>query len=336
MGFDRGMRVSIIIPVYNVEQYIEACLDSVFNQTMTNEVECIIVDDRGKDNSIKRIEHWLVNKEYNIRHNSQNIYISNNSSLIIKLLRHESNRGLSAARNTGIANATGDYLYFLDSDDKISPDCIESLYNKVQKYGDVDLVHGIVTHLDIPALYKRCEYSTNIKEIKEFLLLFYGSVMSAQNRLIKREFLLQNNLWFKEGIVHEDCYWSFFLAKHVRSIAFHIGETYIYTINPNSITNKVNIQKESHSYRTILRDFACSIDSISVGCQKAYILNCFLIFFSNNYYISEKDKNETIKQVLGVQNSIERFLLISLINISNHNIKQIIVRLLFRIYKISQ
>ena len=106
------MKISIVVPVYNVEAYIEDCLKSVAAQTYKGEIECIIINDCTPDNSCAVIEHFV--KEYN-------------GPIEFKLLHHTVNRGLSAARNTGIDVATGDYIYFLDSDDEITPDCLEHL-----------------------------------------------------------------------------------------------------------------------------------------------------------------------------------------------------------------
>ena len=118
-------KVSIIIPVYNVELYILKCLESVAAQTMSEGVECILVDDCGKDNSVRIAEDFIRCYQGNIE---------------FVLLHHEHNGGLSAARNTGVRAAKGEYVYFLDSDDEIMPNCMELLYSRVEKYGTVDLV----------------------------------------------------------------------------------------------------------------------------------------------------------------------------------------------------
>lgn len=92
-------KISIIIPVYNVAEYITECLQSVIRQTYQGEIECIIVEDCGTDNSIAVAERLIA--EYR-------------GSIEFRILHHERNRGLSAARNTGTDAATGDYIYYLD------------------------------------------------------------------------------------------------------------------------------------------------------------------------------------------------------------------------------
>ena len=123
------MRISIIIPVYNVELYVEECLQSVANQTMTEGIECIIVDDRGQDNSMDIVRHFVDDYQ---------------GAISFHILKHEKNGGLSAARNTGIEAATGEYVYFLDSDDYLVPSAIETLISIADRNGGVDL---------LPALY---------------------------------------------------------------------------------------------------------------------------------------------------------------------------------------
>ena len=107
-------KISVIIPVYNVEKYIEECIKSVLNQSF-RDLEIICVDDCGQDKSIKIIEELAKDDER------------------IKIIHHSQNRGLAPARNTGMQNAEGDYIFFLDSDDYILPDTLEKLYTKIEE-----------------------------------------------------------------------------------------------------------------------------------------------------------------------------------------------------------
>ena len=109
------VRISIIVPIYNVEPYIERCLRSVMIQTYSN-IECILVDDCTLDNSMKICDCLLGN------------YIG---PIEFKVLHHDHNRGLSAARNTGTDAATGEYIFYLDSDDEITPDSISLMVAEV-------------------------------------------------------------------------------------------------------------------------------------------------------------------------------------------------------------
>ena len=152
------MRISIIVPVYNVERYICECFESIAAQTYEGELECIFVDDCGQDDSIALLEQLIA---------------SYSGPIQFSILHHEHNRGLSAARNTGIEHATGDYVYFLDSDDCITPDCIEKLSALAKKYKGIDVVQGSTkSHLEVLSLKgkKVPEYTDDFKWIRTHFL----------------------------------------------------------------------------------------------------------------------------------------------------------------------
>ena len=293
-------RVSIIIPVYNVEPYIEECLHSVYEQTTDTEIECLIVDDKGNDNSIHIAETFVAT------HNDK-------AKTKFKIIYRDTNGGLSAARNTGIKAATGEYLYFLDSDDTIVPQCIETLLNIADKHGGVDL---------LPALYIRendemsqfgkhsfPEFSDDREFIKRSLLDYDKIPVTAANRLVRRELILENKLFFKEGIIHEDNYWTFFLAKYVQRMAFCAEKLYYYRETPGSITKEPNIEKESYAFSTIIKDCCDNIDDYEKGAQKRFILLHLLTMYANKYYHSIEDFGK-LKHYFSNHNSlIEKLLL---------------------------
>lgn len=278
------MKVSIIIPVYKVEQFIIKCLQSVVNQTMTEGIECIIVDDKGNDNSIHLAENFVCNYR---------------GKIFFKIIKRESNGGLSAARNAGIRVASGDYLYFLDSDDELLPSCMESMHSLIEKYGDVDLVQGMFVEepnrLKYRPEYEIPEYTKDASIIKHFLLTYRGDIIPAQTRLVHRDFFISNDLFFKEGIIHEDNYWTFFLAKKVKSMAYCKERNYFHRHNPASITHDINVEKEIFAYRTILEAFCNNIDSFMSGRQKELIMNTLITCVDRKFYENESDKSHLIK-----------------------------------------
>lgn len=224
-------QISIIVPVYNVEQYIGECFASIVAQTYEGELECIFVNDCGQDSSMSILEE-LVN--------------SYHGPISMQVLHHEHNRGLSAARNTGINYATGDYLYFLDSDDTITPDCISRLTALAGKYPGVDMVQGSTrSSLHFLSLKGRDlpEYSANRKWVKKLMMHRCAMPMTAWNKLVRREWVLEHGIYFEEGIIHEDDVWLFFLSKYIRSIAFCFEETYNYRDNPNGIMAKERAER---------------------------------------------------------------------------------------------
>ena len=129
----KALKVSIIIPVYNVAPYIGDCLQSVMRQTYAGSMECLLVDDCGEDDSMAIVERMIA--EYNANLNAN---LNEGGGIQFRILHHERNRGLSAARNTGTFAAVGEYLYYLDSDDEITDDCIEKLMQRVMENPDIE------------------------------------------------------------------------------------------------------------------------------------------------------------------------------------------------------
>lgn len=269
--------ISIIIPIYNVEQYIEECLQSVADQTMTDGVECILVDDCGKDNSA------IIAKQF-IESYSGNIHLT--------LIHHQKNEGLSAARNTGIHAAHGEYLYFLDSDDTIKNNCIELLLGLAQKHNAELVIGSYDTGDSRMSQFDKIDYPEcvdNKRDVKRMLLNYDILPVIANNRLVRRELIIQNDLFFKEGIIHEDNYWTFFLAKHVNRMAICKEKTYNYRLTPGSITNKVYVEKETFAFKKMITDLCNNIDRFEKGAQKRDIF-CLLLNAINLHYY--KDNNE--------------------------------------------
>ena len=235
------MKISIVIPVYNVEPYIEDCLKSVATQTYKGKIECIIVNDSTPDNSCSIIEQFI--KEYN-------------GAIEFKLLHHTVNRGLSAARNTGIDAATGDYIYFLDSDDEITHDCIELLATPLEKE-KYDFVIGnyktIGSDIKFPQLRVKKDKVTTNEEIRKlyFLREWY---MMAWNKLCSLDYISREKLYFKEGAVNEDEMWSFQLACTVQSMYVVKKETYRYKVRASSIMGNINAAKTALAFATITQE----------------------------------------------------------------------------------
>ena len=252
------MKVSIIIPVYNVASYIEACIQSVFNQTYKN-IEIIIVDDCGIDNSMEIVEK---------------IVSTYNGEFCIKILHHNQNKGLSAARNTGIKKATGEYLFFLDSDDLLPNDAIQNLVYQTTKHPNIDFVIGEIETTGAEnrsyPLLSDTYLGSNEKILKDYLL-FKWNVMAC-NKLIKREFIITNKLYFKEGLYHEDLDFSFRLALSANSMACSKTVTYLYLIRANSITTHKSL-KNYNDNSWIIRN---NLDLLYQNKQK---LSSFIISF---------------------------------------------------------
>lgn len=324
------MNISIIIPVYNVERYIEACLDSVVAQTMKDGVECILVDDRGTDNSLSIIDGYFKNNGCVISADESCIC----NGMEFRILHHDMNRGLSAARNTGITAAKGRYLYFLDSDDELTANCLDEMWKLVGKFGEIDLIQGSYT--EIPSYINQTAkrpfegYTDNQKLAKACLLSYDINPITAQNRLVRRQMVIDNKIYFKEGIIHEDNHWTFFLAKYVRKMAICETPTYLHRYNPDSITHNRNLEKEIFAYGVIIRDFVANIDNVLRGNQKILILNTLVIAMNAGFYNDVDDKHELIGSFMNINSCFERFLLRTYFKTKNPKL----LHLLFKVYKL--
>lgn len=234
------VKVSVIVPIYNVSEYITGCMRSLASQTFCD-FEVILVDDCGTDDSVDKAVEVL--SSCNVNH---------------KLLHHKHNRGLSAARNTGMSVAEGEYIYFLDSDDTISSDCLELLVGKAEEL-HVQMVAGGI-HVDgnddnIPLLNTKAEaYYTNADVFKSYLAGEY--YMMAWNKLVRKDFLLDNHVEFVEGLVHEDNPWSFETACKLSSIAFVENPTYNYLVRENSLQTDKNFGRHYAAYKSIMKEIA--------------------------------------------------------------------------------
>ena len=256
--------ISIIIPVYNVAPYIELCLQSVFNQTYPK-IEVLIIDDCGKDNSMQLVESFL-NKISDSR---------------FRVIHHSKNLGLSAARNTGIKESSGDYLYFIDSDDFITENCIETFIEILRNYPDSEIILGSAicypknwtSHSIINVKNKKIpEYSHNKKWINSSFYKRNFLPVTAWNKLISKDFFLKNNLFFKEGITYEDVIWNFKTANHCYKVAFNKNDTYYFRNNPTSITHNYGI-KDMDSEILIIKECIHQINYKCIFSKLSYIMH---------------------------------------------------------------
>lgn len=232
------MLISIIIPIYNVQDYITECLESIAAQTYINGVECILVDDCGDDGSMKLAREFVDNYK---------------GGIPFRILSHEHNRGLSAARNTGIMEAAGKYVYFIDGDDSIIPDCLKHFVEVALKFPDAEMIAAGAKITD----KKKKKYFTMEKPFPDYAdnpqwiartLLMRGGQrgipVTAWNRLVRKDFLLRHHLFFMEGLIHEDELWNFMLARKLSSIAFCKHDTYYYRLRMQSITTSYKSKDE--------------------------------------------------------------------------------------------
>lgn len=270
------MKISIIIPVYNVKDYIIKCLESVSAQTYEDELECILVDDCGSDDSMALVNSYLSKYE---------------GRICYKTLRHERNRGLSAARNTAMEEATGDYVFFLDSDDEITPNCIKELTDPLKNTQCDVVIGGIKTigddHLQVFLKLKLDNTELNENEIGRSYLTRSWNMM-AQAKLYNINFLKREHLSFKEGLIHEDELWSFQIACLAKKICIVNSNVYLYYVRCNGITGNQTLFKKMMVFKVIVHEMALFLKNRRIKNRYMYVfmhhyLYTVLKYFSNDY-----------------------------------------------------
>lgn len=200
-------KISLIIPVYNVEKYLNQCLDSVISQTWKN-LEIICVNDGSPDNSAAILKQYAAKDSR------------------FKIITRP-NGGLSAARNTGLRHATGDYIFFLDSDDYINPECLEELASNI---GNEKLIYSQIKNFNAK---KSKIINRDFTSTRSFIRTCF-----VWGCLYKKETL--DGLNFPEGMYYEDKVFSFSLFNKIGFKKYPVNEKACYFYrgdNPGSITN---------------------------------------------------------------------------------------------------
>lgn len=277
------MKISIIIPIYKTEHYLNECIQSVFNQTY-KDLEIILVDDGSPDKCPEICDEYAKQDKR------------------IKVV-HRKNGGLSAARNSGLKIASGEYVYFLDSDDKIFPNAIEQLVKLTYKYKEVDIVQGNYAPLSgyENLIYTKKRFPNEFvtdKAILQRMILNIGGAITATNKLIRTQFITSHNLYFLEGVLHEDVMWEWHVHNHINSIAICLEKTYWY--RTDNVSSIMNCKDKTNSFISMMK----IAEQIAPYAKEKYELR-YLFYFCSMYakerewpYIKDKCKaTATIKHL---------------------------------------
>ena len=305
--------LSIIIPVYNVEKYIRACIDSVFRQNLKDDsFEVIIVDDGSEDGSIGLIED-IIDQHSNISVVSQ------------------ANQGLSSARNTGLKNAIGRYVLFLDSDDLLVDGCLSELIISADNYS-VDLLIADFVKLsdqEIESYSSIVNHSCQplvLNGREAFIHYLNPSQCYVWRALYQKSFLEKNNIIFIPGIYFEDIPFTIECYLKIEKALLYPLKFYIYRQHLNSIVSSVNKKKLLDFNRVLAHLFSLKM---SVNMSMAESLKFSDVFFSTFsiemwYLIHVKGLFEYRREVV---EDLKR----KIPNLYFYNgFKQIIISILFR------
>ncbi len=246
-------KVSIIIPVYNVEKYLRNNLTSVTNQTL-KDIEIICINDGSKDSSFDIIQEF-----------------AQKDSRIVVI--NQENEGLSAARNTGIERATGEYIAFLDSDDYVDLDYYEKLYTTAIEHNAEISAAGIIRKYSETKEKYRIKYDT-VEETTDVVEMFELSNIkrypSCWNRIYKKELIDRTNLRFNEGKCYEDAAFSIRALNNCKKFVTVPKVIYYYIVNNNSIVKTKLTEKKKADKLFAERDRLKYVKDHHIGLPDQY------------------------------------------------------------------
>ena len=281
-------KVSIIVPIYNVEKYLDRCMNSLVNQTL-KDIEIIMVDDGSPDNCPKMCDEWA-KKDNRIK------------------VVHKKNGGLGYARNSGLDVATGEYVAFVDSDDFVKTDMYETLYNKIEEYGADTIFccfftyyndHNIQDHKNV-----NCDVVFEGRAVMDFALDFVGSSPSEKrdwkyeksvwHSLYSNDIIQQNNIRFvsEREILSEDIVFQELYLPYSKKVVYIPNSLYYYFLgNEGSLTSA---KYDSSWFTRVIKLYNCickltaKIDPEGLRAQRLLIAymryNAYRIFDSRLSY----------------------------------------------------
>ena len=292
-------KVSIIVPVYNVEKYLDRCMDSLINQTL-KDIEIILVDDGSPDNCSQMCDDYA-KKDSRVK------------------VVHKQNAGLGYARNSGLDLATGEYVAFVDSDDYVALNTYEYCYNLATKEKldvvrfDMDRFTNIYSISSIDA-DKEPIICREVQILKQLSLAFWGNMINGEKKyfanvsvgsscggIYNRSFLTLNNLIFKSEreYLSEDFEFNYRVFQKVNAVGFTQSRFYHYFKNPQSLTTTVRTDKVDRAIdfskkmtQEMLNDGYSSFESEihPMGYSISILRDVQKLVFLSNMPLAEKKK----------------------------------------------
>lgn len=252
MAENKPLKLSLVLPMYGVERWIAACLNSIYSQPDAEQVEVILVDDGSPDKSHDIARHWLENQPIN------------NWRII-----RQPNLGLSAARNTGLDAARGEFVWFIDTDDLIAPDAIAKLLSHISPA--IDVIAMTYYNIDengnpLPHHFKNyAELEVSGKD----MLLTHELSVCVQFYCMRREFMRAKRLRMTEGLLHEDSEFTPRMMYFADRVQLINGPMYLLRQTPGSITHTVNPKRSFDLLRVAnsLETFKRNVNEKNIICE---------------------------------------------------------------------
>ena len=287
------LSLSIIVPFYNVELYIEECIHSLYAQDIPwDDYEVICVDDCSPDGS-KMVVERLQDKYPTLR-----------------LICHERNKKLGGARNTGIRAAKGKYILFLDSDDMLKPNSLKSLVSEIDSQQD-DYIHFNYQKfyndgsMGEELLFKVDNIQTTGVELFFSKALAWQQQISACRKIYRKDFLLSNNLFFVEDIMYEDNDFSMRVAAAANKCRHLDISPYLYRQNQESVTKALVSPSRLIYWQKTWPIITALLDTIGKQDVRFVDLIRFYIRYDlwdvlNNLYKLPRDQRKIVKHNLSM------------------------------------
>ncbi len=269
------MKFSFVVPVYNVEQYLEQCLESLQAQNY-GDYEVICVNDGSSDGSKEILSAWEPRMQK------------------MRVIDRE-NGGLSAARNTGLEAATGDYVVFVDSDDWVEPNMLNTLATVI---GSEDMLCFACQRTDNEATDSLPKEQTSGWDYYNRHALEHREIpfVCVWQRCYRRQFLLDNGLRFREGILHEDNEFTPRACLGAKSVKVIPDVLYNYRVRPNSIMTTRGM-KSKESLITIGNELS-ELFSHESGIDKTIIYRALTQYYQMAFIDNSKDEDRQLQQLI--------------------------------------
>lgn len=288
--------ISILVPVYKVENYIERCIISLINQTIDENVEIIFVNDCTPDRSIEVLQNTIKNNPPK-------------SNFNINIIHHQKNRGQAAARNTALNHAKGKYTLFIDSDDYIDLDMVEKMYKKaIESSASIIMVDLIKEYKDHNALVEAPYYKDKNNILSSFIR---GESIYLCNKLILKSLYTDNKLSFREGYnMSEDYAIMIPLSFNANKIEY-VPNTYYHYIQYNEdATTKKKLTKQDidgwlYSVEC-LKTFLQNIDSNLY--QSDILFRMAIVKYWCMLYADKKEQHKYLKLYPEINSNLSMFL----------------------------
>ncbi len=283
MKTDNNLKFSVVVPIYNVEKYLEKSIDCLISGSFKN-LEILLVNDGSTDSSGEICDRYA-KKDSRIK------------------VFHQQNQGPSGARNTAIENATGDYLVFLDSDDNFVEDCLVEISNILIKH-PVEVVVNYVKAIfyDTGKVFYHRDSNLNKNEINgktgdSVVTEFRKNNVSpcVYRYVVKRDFIIENNIMFAPGLLNEDPLWTATMLCYANSFYLNEKDYYIYNLRENSITTNPRNYKRYDDLLTICEKLY-QLSNGKSEAKKLYIYNLTVMLLNDLLQHREYFPKEQAKQ----------------------------------------